>query len=128
MYPLHAAITAQDLNQVRKLLREGIDVNQKDNDGDTPLHLASAMGQLETVRLLIENGAEVDLQDGWDLRGRTPLHRAVIGGHIDVIRVLVRAGADVNAKRWDGYSALSWAKARNQSDIVTLLKELGTTG
>ncbi len=125
MSSIQLALRAQDFDEAKRLIVKGIDINSKDNEGDTPLHLAAAIGQLEIVELLIENGAMVDFQDGCDIMGRTPLHRAVSQGHINVARLLIKAGADINAKQWDGYTALNLAKVTNNTELVNLLREFG---
>ena len=125
MQPLHSALRTQDFEEAKRLIANGIDINSKDNEGDTPLHLVAAMGQLEIVELLIKSDPKIDLHDGWDILGRTPLYRAVIKGNFAVVKALVQAGANINAKQWDGYTALYLAKATKNADMVNLLTELG---
>jgi ankyrin repeat protein len=49
----------------------GLDVNQADNYGDTPLHLAVMNERVHSVNFLLSLGAEVDT---CNLDGNTPLH------------------------------------------------------
>ena len=125
MLPIHLALHDLDFAEAKRLIVSGIDINSKDNEGDTPLHLAADLGNLDIVELLLKSGAEIDLHDGWDTLGRTALHRAVIKGNIEVINVLIQAGADINAKQWDGYTALDLAKTAKNAEIVSLLRKLG---
>ena len=46
-----------DLNGVKQSIKNGVDVNCKDNYGWTPLHWSSLEGYLDIVKYLIENGA-----------------------------------------------------------------------
>ncbi len=49
--PLHDAAFIGDINEVKRLIAEGIDVNQKDFGGRTPLHMAASSGHRDIVRL-----------------------------------------------------------------------------
>jgi ankyrin repeat protein len=88
-----------DVEKVKKLLKEGADVNAKDRFGFTPLHYTALNGHFEVVKLLIERGADVNAKTngGW-----TPLRFAAIYGHFEVVKLLIERGADVNAKDKDG--------------------------
>src|SRR5204863_3116842 len=57
---LRWAASKGDCEDVQKLLEEGDDVNEKDNDGWTALHWAVFDGHEKVARLLIEHGADVD--------------------------------------------------------------------
>ena len=54
---LHEAVADKDIRRVRRLLRQGADVNAPDEDGATPLHYAAAEGDIQVIRLLLEAGA-----------------------------------------------------------------------
>ncbi|KAH9059130.1 putative ankyrin repeat protein, partial [Lactarius vividus] len=61
--------------EVAQLLVElGADVNERDEDHETPLHMASYCPELRFVRMLVGYGAEVNAKDK---RGRTPLYRVL---------------------------------------------------
>ena len=47
---------------------------------------------------------------------------AARSGKVDAARLLVDAGADVNAKEtWGGQTAIMWAAAQGQADMVKFL-------
>lgn len=46
-----------DLATIKKLVEEGVDINETDKDGNTPLHVAAAKGHMEIVRYLTEHKA-----------------------------------------------------------------------
>jgi hypothetical protein len=56
----------------------GVNIEAKDNDGDTPLHFASAGAHLPVVKALLSAGANI-LAVGSD--GNLPIHLAVREGH-----------------------------------------------
>ena len=52
---------ADNIEFNEKLLKSGIDINAKDNDGETALMHASQEGHIEIVRELIERGADINV-------------------------------------------------------------------
>jgi hypothetical protein len=111
-----------DVEKVKKLLKEGADVNAKDRFGFTPLHYTALNGHIEIVKLLIERGADVNAKTngGW-----TPLRFAAIYGHIEIVKLLIERGADVNAKDKDGRTPLHSAAFYGHVEVVRLLLEHG---
>lgn len=49
-----------DIEMLRYLISEGVDVNTIDNEGNTPLYLAARNKDLEAISFLLENGANPD--------------------------------------------------------------------
>jgi len=97
---LFKAVYGENIDGVRDALRNGADVNAKDNDGKTLLHWRS---DPESVKALLEAGADVNAKDN---RGRTPLHQQVYPGSV---KVLIQAGANVNVKDQNGYTPLHFS-------------------
>lgn len=54
-----------DVEGVRDLLDEGVDVNSIDLDGRTALHIAACEGHVEVVKLLLTRKANIDARDRW---------------------------------------------------------------
>jgi ankyrin repeat protein len=102
---------------VRLLLVKGTDVNAIAAGTGTALMDAANKGQTEIVRLLLEKGAKVNV----NVNG-TALMFAAREGYIEIVRVLLQKGADLNAKDSVGYTALSLAETRGQTEVVRLLK------
>lgn len=90
---LHEAAKTGDLERVQKLVVQGVDVNEDNANGETPLILASLEGQGEVTSYLLQRGARVDARSS---SGMSPLHAAAYGGHADIAALLIAKGADVN--------------------------------
>jgi ankyrin repeat protein len=87
---LYRAIQAGDLDQIKRHLFWGTDVNQPDPEGDLPLHVAARRGRVVIVRELMDHGAEVNAKNRL---GQTPLYVALSHGKTQVAQVLEDAGA-----------------------------------
>ncbi len=61
---LFAAVEAGRVTVVRWLIRRGVDMNQPNDKGTTPLHAAAWQGRMPIVKLLVEAGADVHALDG----------------------------------------------------------------
>ncbi|WP_297457070.1 ankyrin repeat domain-containing protein [Persephonella sp.] len=53
------AVKKNDLQQVKKLIKNGADVNFKDKKGFSVLHYAAYFGDIKLVKYLVEKGADV---------------------------------------------------------------------
>ncbi|MCP4367117.1 MAG: tetratricopeptide repeat protein [Deltaproteobacteria bacterium] len=99
--------------------------NSIHTDGSTPLYWASYNGHTALVKLLLEAGADVNKAH---TDGFTPLYVASYKGNTEIVKLLLEAKADINAYvEFDGkkWTALSLAKARGHTHIVSLLIKYG---
>jgi ankyrin repeat protein len=74
-----------DVKKVKKLLKEGADVNAKDEFGWTPLHGAAILGHIEVVKLLLEHGADPNIKNNG---GKTAIDFALEKGHSDIVKLI----------------------------------------
>lgn len=82
--PLHDAALEGNLDTVKKLIANGLDLNAKNKFGITPLHYASIAGHLEIVKYLLSNGANNIKSNS----GKTPLDFARDKEHVDIVSAL----------------------------------------
>jgi len=117
MSALIFACTANDTDEIEKLLAANADVNATDAATKaTPLHAAAAKGNVSVIKLLIRRGAVVD---SLDRRGRTPLLVAASFGHLNATRALVLAGADARYVDPSGETPL--CKLMSDDIVITTL-------
>ena len=93
---IHDAANEGNIEGVKQHLAAGMDVDVKDESGETPLHFAD---NKEIADLLITSGADVNDADD---DGATPLHKAAFQGYTEIAELLIANGADVNAKTMSG--------------------------
>ena len=123
--PADIADAAQNKNAVavKKLLKEGADVNAAQGDGMTALHWAALNGDAEIAQMLLYAGANVGAKTR--LGGYTPLHLAAQVGNASVIAPLIAAGASVTAVTSTGATALMEAAHAGSTEAVRTLLENG---
>ena len=105
-----------NIEAVKHHLDAGVDVNVKDEGGETPLHHAALKGHKEIAEVLITNGADLNAKDLLD--DSTPLHWAAQFDQKEIVELLIAEGAAVNAKNMDGETPLHKAVPK---EIVKLL-------
>lgn len=119
---LDQAVQYKNINEVRRHLNEGANVNQKDENGQTALHYAAQRGYTEVARTLIERGAWVNPKDK---EGRTPLIVASEIGYTPMIDLLIAKGANIHSQDKDGRFALHHAVLGAGSEAALLLISKG---
>lgn len=121
--PLADAAMRGDINAVRSLLKQKVDVNAPQGDGSTALHWAANLNDLEMAKLLIGAGADVKAKTR--LGGITPLFMAAKNGNAAILAVMLDAKADANATNANGTTPLMLAAASGKTDAVKLLLDRG---
>uniref|UniRef100_A0A6V7QQH6 Serine/threonine-protein kinase BSK1-like TPR repeats domain-containing protein n=1 Tax=Ananas comosus var. bracteatus TaxID=296719 RepID=A0A6V7QQH6_ANACO len=115
---LHFAAREGRTEVCKYLLEElKLDINPKDDDGETPLIHAVRQGHFDTAKYLLEQGADPSASSSM---GATPLHHAAGIGNIDLMNLLLSKGADVESQS-DAGTPLIWAAGHGQQDAVKLL-------
>ncbi len=126
---LIGAIDQQDLEEVKRLLADGANVNAAYRQGRTPLHFAvvplDVPPSTDIVRLLIQGGANVNAHD----RGQqwTALHFAARDQRYQIVKMLVDAGAQIDSVDIFGNTPLSRC-VFNKSPSVEIIELLLAKG
>jgi len=118
------AAANDDLDLVRALIKAGANVKLKNQFGTSAITEAAIIGSAPIIDALISlpprgSGADRNFKTP---DGETPLMAAARSGKVDAAKTLLAAGADINAKEtWGGQSAIMWAAAQSQADMVKFL-------
>ncbi len=123
MTGLHYAALFGHAGVGQLFIDKGLFVNQTTYDGQQPLHIAAASHSDEVVDMLMDNGAAILAVD---YLGNTPLHYAVQGNpDLSFVQKLINLGSNLDTVNKAGETALEFAKAEGNSDVVDLLIDNG---
>lgn len=119
---LHMSAKLGNLQLVKYLLDQQVDVNARDEFGKTPLLAAVSGKQAQIVRLLLTHGADPNMVD---FTGATPLHAAAAVGHWQIAFSLINANANPNAQDFYGATPLHNAASAGSPALIKLLLNHG---
>ncbi|XP_041356777.1 ankyrin-3-like [Gigantopelta aegis] len=107
-----------------KTIEDAPGIDQRNNDGDSPLHCAAYKGCCQKVALLLKYGASLSEPNDHD---HLPLHCAARGGQWKTIELMLNYGStmDVDIQTQDGCSPLHLSCAKGHVVTVKKLVEKG---
>ncbi|MEC8678602.1 MAG: ankyrin repeat domain-containing protein, partial [Candidatus Margulisiibacteriota bacterium] len=79
------AASQGDLNEIKSLEAKGVDLNEADYDGRTPIHIAASEGHFNIIEYFIARNIILSPKDRW---GGTPLDDAKRHNHKKIVRLL----------------------------------------
>lgn len=115
---LFAAATSGNVNQISRLLSQGLDINTSNYERETSLHMAAARGHYSTVIYLVNNGAYVNAPT---VKNWIPLHHAVRFKHPNIVNFLVKHGATTHSRTSDGLTAVDMARNAQNYRLLSIL-------
>ena len=122
---LAEAVVFRNRTAVENFLALGVDPNEPEADGTTPL-MRAVHGQMpEMAKLLIDAGADVRKANSY---GVTALYIAARAGDAVATQMLLAAGADANAALPAGETVLMTAAKAGNADVVRALLTGGIEG
>lgn len=121
---LGRAVDNDDVDEVRKLIADGANVNEKDKGYDdiTPLFIAVENGNVEIAKLLIGAGAKVNVRNS---DKQTALMQMDGDATAELVNLLIGAGAKVDLINDDGDTALNLAAENCNTDVIQALIDGG---
>jgi TonB family protein len=109
-------------DEVKRLLEQGANPNDRDDRGWSALIYACARGDDKLVSMLLEKDADINLVDN---AGQTPVMIAVNYSNEKVVKLLLKKGADVDVKDKSGDTALGIAMRLQDNKLGELLLKAG---
>ena len=113
------AAKSRNIETVRALLNQEVDIDAPQADGATALHWAVYWDETEMVELLLGANSDVNAQNEL---GATPLWLACTEGRSRMVKRLLRSGADPNiALRMGETPLMAASRAGNAEAVAALL-------
>ncbi|XP_064623807.1 poly [ADP-ribose] polymerase tankyrase-like [Lineus longissimus] len=138
--PIHYAAACEGPGPLELLLSRGVNADETETEGKTPLMIAADCGRVKNVELLLKKAqgekegskTENPLTNKWGLAGVNrstrfgvcAIHMAAKNEHMDVMKVLLKYGVDINKAQSAGRNkatALMEASGMGNLEMVQLL-------
>jgi ankyrin repeat protein len=120
---LHIATMSEHSNIAKYLIEIGVDYNEEDVQGFTPLIHACSEGMEDIVDILLKKDVNVNVDGG---HARTALNRAIECGYTSIAKKLIDAGAFIDGDDTTyGRIPLTEAVLKNNDEIFKVLIEKG---
>ncbi|KAF8818834.1 hypothetical protein IHI24_000068 [Rickettsia endosymbiont of Cardiosporidium cionae] len=116
--PLIAASIAGNINSIKLLIKEGVDINSYDSEGYNSLMFAIMQNKIDIVKYLIDNNIDINFQKmkyrrfkllNKDAIYPTALMIAVRYSNLEAVDLLLSKSADINLQDSLGRTALIYA-------------------
>ena len=100
------------------LKKGGIDINKRDQEGNTALYYACQKGYRDIVALLLDNDADASCINN---RSESPLHAAARSGNKEILGKLLQKGANINVTDNEGRTPLICLLDNKRTDAALFL-------
>jgi ankyrin repeat protein len=111
-----------DVQEIKKAIALGADVNGKNSQGDTPLNMVCRLSYFKLAKYFIDCGAEVNTANNEHI---TPLHYAVEYNNVKMVHMLLQHGANIDARDKINETPLHWAGWTGNIASAKLLLRFG---
>ncbi|REE91690.1 hypothetical protein A8990_104198 [Paenibacillus taihuensis] len=115
-------ISNGDLDEIKVFIENGINVNEKDENGQTALMAAVMSNNPAAVKLLLERKADVDAF-GIHKEDRNPINFASAHGFVDVVKILLEYRPNMKLLNVYGGTPLIPACEQGHYEVAKLLLE-----
>ncbi|RWS19765.1 E3 ubiquitin-protein ligase MIB2-like protein, partial [Leptotrombidium deliense] len=82
-----------EVDLVQRLISDNVDINSKDEDGNSAIHRAVKENKVDVLKLLLENEANIN---AINKEGNTALHVAILNSSIACFQLLIDHKIEIN--------------------------------
>ncbi|KAK0704300.1 nucleoside phosphorylase domain-containing protein [Lasiosphaeris hirsuta] len=111
-----------DLEEVRRRLIGGADIDARDEQTSTALHRAAENGHMHVVRFLLDQGADRIAER---YPGHTPLDEAVLRGDLALVKVFFERGTGTGTNKRTDPNSVAYAAQTGNVEVAKLLLSQG---
>jgi lysophospholipase L1-like esterase len=119
---LLAAALHGNVQEIKKAMALGADVNCRDINGNTPLNMVAKLSYFQLVEYFVDKGAEVNTANNEKI---TPLHYGVEYNNVKIVKLLLEKGANIDARDGIYETPLHWAGWTGNIEAARLLLKYG---
>ena len=117
--PISKLAKIGDIDGVKRAIKSGVDIDDKDYRGHSALSCAIIKDQIEIVKILIENGADINNAED---TGHSALYCTIARDQTEMAKILIESSMDVNATDYPNrQSVLFFAVFNDRTEIVKAL-------
>lgn len=121
--PIFQLIKDNNFIEFEELLKNNIDLDERNNEGQTPLIYAASIGNSKAVKMILDrDGFDIDARDN---NGNSAFMVASEKGYIGIVKMLLGRNASIDSRNSNNETALILAVENGKIEVSEFLIESG---